>query len=163
MTVAPRARRRVRTAIRSRWDILLVIAVGGALGSLARWGLTLALPHPVGAFPWATFDANVSGCLLIGLLMVVVLDVLPPHRHLRPFLGVGVLGGFTTFSTYMLDARALLAAGRPGTAAAYLFGSLAAGLTAVWLGVTLARLAVRTARQTRAGTAGHTRESRSPE
>jgi CrcB protein len=162
MTAGARPRSRVLTAIGSRWDILLVIAAGGALGSLARWGLSLALPHQVGGFPWATFDANVTGCLLIGLLMVVVLDVLPPHRHLRPFLGVGVLGGFTTFSTYMLDTRALLVAGRPGLAAAYLLGSLAAGLAAVWLGVTLARLTVRIAGATRSRM-GTARENRSSE
>jgi len=139
----------------NRWDILAVIAIGGALGSLARWTLSRLLPHPADAFPWATFDTNVSGCLLLGVLMVFVLDVLPPSRYLRPFLGVGVLGGFTTFSTYMLDARGLLVAGRTATAGAYLFGSLFAGLVAVWAGVTLARLAVRIARGRRSGTDRH--------
>lgn len=146
---------RSRQVLTNRWDILAVIAVGGALGSLARWTLSQLLPHPADAFPWATFDTNVSGCLLLGVLMVFVLDVLPPSRYLRPFLGVGVLGGFTTFSTYMLDARALLVAGRTATAGAYLFGSLLGGLAAVWVGVTLARLAIRIARGRRAGTDRH--------
>ena len=135
-----------------RWDILAVIAAGGALGSLARWELSRLLPHPAATFPWATFDTNVSGCLLLGVLMVFVLDVWPPSRYVRPFLGVGVLGGFTTFSTYMLDARGLLVSGHAATAGAYLFGSLVAGLAAVWAGVTLARLALRVARA-RQGTA----------
>jgi CrcB protein len=155
-TARPRGRARARhlwqrsrRVIANRWDILAVIAAGGALGSLARWELSQLLPHSADAFPWATFDTNVSGCLLLGALMVFVLDVWPPSRYVRPFLGVGVLGGFTTFSTYMLDARGLLVAGRTATAGAYLFGSLVAGLAAVWVGVTLARLAILATRATR--------------
>jgi CrcB protein len=135
--------RRIGRVARSRGDVLAVIAAGGAIGSLARWGLTLLVPHPAGAFPWATFIANTSGCLLLGVLMVFVLEVLPPSRYLRPFLGVGVLGGYTTFSTYMLDARTLLVAGRVGLAGQYVLGSLAAGLVAVWVGAATARLTIR--------------------
>ena len=138
---------RVRGAITRRWDVLTVIAVGGALGSLARWEISRLLPHPSGTFPWATFDANVTGCLLIGVLMVFVIDVWPPSAYVRPFLGVGILGGYTTFSTYMLAARGLRVAGRTAIAGEYLFGSLAAGLAAVWAGVTLARLLVSSSRQ----------------
>ncbi len=134
------------TEISTRWDILAVIAAGGALGSLARWGLAAALPHRPGAFPWATFSVNVTGCLLIGALMVLLAEVWPPSRYLRPFLGIGVLGGYTTFSTYVLDARNLLVTGHAGTAAAYLLGSLAAGLATVWAGVALLRSAIRLAR-----------------
>ena len=146
----PRGRDRVRAVrerlgrvLRDRWDILLVIAAGGATGSLLRWGLTLLLPHPAGAFAWATFTANVTGAFLLGVLMVFVVDVWPPSRYVRPFWGVGVLGGYTTFSTYMLDARAALVAGRAALAGAYLFGTLAAGLVAVWAGVAAARGAAR--------------------
>jgi CrcB protein len=135
--------RRIRRVLRNRWDILAVIAAGGAVGSLGRWGLTLALPHPTGTFPWATFTANVTGCFLLGVLMVLVIDVWPPSRYVRPFLGVGVLGGYTTFSTYMLDTRSLLVSGRAALAGAYVFGSLAAGLAAVWIGVTATRLFAR--------------------
>lgn len=138
---------RLRRVLRRRGDILAVIAGGGAVGSLARWGLTQLLPHRSGTLPWATFIANVTGCYLLGVLMVFVIDVWPPSRYVRPFLGVGVLGGYTTFSTYMLDARALLVAHRTATAGAYVFGSLAAGLAAVWLGVSGARFAVRLARR----------------
>ncbi|MGZ4603740.1 MAG: fluoride efflux transporter FluC, partial [Kineosporiaceae bacterium] len=87
--------RLARVVVRRR-DVLAVIAVGGALGSLGRWGVAEALPHAPGVFAWSTFVTNVSGCFLIGLLMVFVIDVWPPSRHLRPFLGVGVLGGYTT-------------------------------------------------------------------
>jgi fluoride exporter len=124
----------------SRWDILLVIALGGALGSLARWALGEALPTQHGSFPWATFLENVTGGFALGVLMVFVVDVWPPSRYVRPFLGVGVLGGFTTFSTYMLDTRGLVAADEAALAAVYLFGSLAVGLLAVWLGIATARL-----------------------
>lgn len=122
-------------AVANRGDILAVIAAGGALGSLARWGLAQMLPQPDTAFPWATFDANVSGCFALGVLMVFVTDVWPPSRYLRPFLGVGVLGGFTTFSTSMLDTRALLVSGHTGLAGSYVLASLVCGLAAVWIGI----------------------------
>ena len=113
------------------WDVLAVIALGGALGSAARWGLGHALVPEPGGFPWATFTENVSGSLALGVLMVLVVEVWPGARLLRPFAGVGLLGGWTTFSTYALDTRGLLAVGHGETAAAYLVGSVAAGLLAV--------------------------------
>ncbi len=122
------------------WDVLAVIAVGGALGSLARWGLGQGLVAGAGGFPWATFAENVSGCLALGVLMVLVQEVWPADgraRLLRPFAGVGLLGGWTTFSTYALDTRGLLAGGHGGTATAYLVGSVLAGLLAVWAGIAL--------------------------
>jgi CrcB protein len=136
-------------AVSARRDLLAVIAIGGAIGSVARWSLMLAMPHAAGAFAWSTWVANVSGCFLIGVLMVFVIDVWPPSRYVRPFLGVGILGGYTTFSTYMLDARAMLVAGRPALAGAYLFGSLFAGLLAVWVAVLLTRTAVALPRMLR--------------
>lgn len=119
-------------------QLLAVVAAGGALGSLARWGLAEALPHGASGFAWGTFIANVTGALLLGMLMAVVLDR-PTSRYLRPFLGVGVLGGYTTFSTWMLDTRGLLATGHLPLAVAYLAGTLLAGLAAVVLGLGLAR------------------------
>lgn len=136
------ARRRALDVLVGRWDVLAVIAVGGALGSLGRWAIGQALAAPRGAFPWATFIENVSGGFALGVLMVFVLDVWPPSRYVRPFFAVGVLGGYTTFSTYMLDARELVAADQALRAAAYLFGTLVVGLFAVWAGLVLARLLV---------------------
>lgn len=119
------------------WDLLLVIAAGGAIGGGARYLLGVVIPHDT--FPWSTLLANLVGCLLIGALMVLLLEVWPPHRYARPFLAVGILGGFTTFSAYAVETRELLAAGRGPAALAYLFGSVALGLAATWLGMTAAR------------------------
>lgn len=118
---------------------LAAVAAGGAAGALARYGLGLALPHPDGAFPWATFTVNVTGCLLIGVLIVLVTEWRPGHPLARPLLGSGVLGGYTTFSTYAVDAHVLLGAGRLGAAAGYVVGTLVAALVATWLGMRLAR------------------------
>lgn len=119
--------------------MLAVIAAGGALGALARHGVQTALPAAPGGFPWATFLVNVSGCLLIGVLMVVITEVRTAHRLVRPFLGVGVLGGYTTFSTYVVDTQRTVAAGAPATALVYLGATLAAALLAVAAGVRLTR------------------------
>lgn len=128
--------------LRTRWDILAAIAVGGALGSLGRLGVSEVLVPEPGRFPWSTFVENVSGGLALGCLMVLVLDIWASHRLVRPFLGVGVLGGYTTFSTYTLDTRNLLAEGHALTAMTYLFGSLATGIVAIWLAIALTRRAV---------------------
>jgi fluoride exporter len=76
--------------------ILLVISVGGVLGTLARYGLSVAFPHGAAGFPGATFAVNVAGCGLIGVLMVC-LDQLRAHRLVRPFLGVGCWAGSPRF------------------------------------------------------------------
>ncbi|HEV7707013.1 MAG TPA: CrcB family protein [Asanoa sp.] len=127
------------------WSTLAAVSAGGVLGALARYGIGHAWPTPAGGFPWATFLINVTGCLLIGALMVLVTDVFTTHRLLRPFLGVGVLGGYTTFSTYSVEIRNLIVAGAPGTAALYLLATLAAALVAVFAGMTATRFAARRA------------------
>ena len=121
--------------VRARRDVLLVIALGGALGAAGRYGLAEALPHSPDAFPWSTLLANVTGCLAIGVLMVLVVERVSASRLVRPFFGTGLLGGFTTFSTYAVDTRAMLAAGRPAVAASYLLGTLVLGLLAVVIGL----------------------------
>ena len=75
------------------WDILLAIAAGGALGGAARFGLNSLWPTSPGGFPWSTFVENVTGALLLGVLVVFLVDVWRPRRYVRPFLGVGLLGG----------------------------------------------------------------------
>ncbi|MGI5520669.1 fluoride efflux transporter FluC [Micromonospora sp. CA-259024] len=128
--------------------ILAAIAAGGVLGALARAGLQHAVPHPPTGFPWATFTINTSGCLLIGVLMAVLGHLGGGHPLARPFLGVGVLGGFTTFSTYAVDVQQALVAGAPGTALAYLAATVLGALVAVGLGdaVTAGLLRRRAAR-----------------
>jgi CrcB protein len=121
--------------------VLGVISAGGAIGALARYGIGYAFPAAPTGFPWATFVVNVSGCLLIGVLMVLVTEVWTGRPLVRPFLGVGVLGGFTTFSTYAVDIQRLVNGGAAVTALGYLSATVAAALAAVYLGVTLTRLA----------------------
>jgi fluoride exporter len=124
--------------------VLAAIAVGGVIGALCRYALDLALPAAPDHFPWATFVINVTGCALIGILVVLVTEGWPgAHPLLRPFLATGVLGGYTTFSTYAVDATLLARAGEYGTALAYLLGTLVAALTATYLGVVGARLVLR--------------------
>ncbi|MFJ9865802.1 fluoride efflux transporter CrcB [Streptomyces sp. NPDC101165] len=137
-------------ARRSEWrtqaPVVAVVAVGGALGATARYALALAWPTPLGGFPWATFWTNVVGCAVIGVFMVLITDVWAAHRLVRPFFGTGVLGGFTTFSTYAVEIRRLVDTGHPRTGLAYLAATLFAALAAVWLASVAARL-VLTRRQ----------------
>jgi CrcB protein len=122
-----------------RKAILAVISIGGALGSVARWGLGVWWPHSPGALPWATYTINVVGSFLLAVLVVLVTEVWSTSTYLRPFLGVGVLGGFTTFSTYMLDVHELLLDGRVRSAAVYLVASPLSGLVSAWIGLAVTR------------------------
>ncbi|ANN16743.1 chromosome condensation protein CrcB [Amycolatopsis orientalis] len=124
---------------RPPWDVLAAIGAGGALGSLARYGLSAVLPHSRDQFPLSTFATNVSGCLLIGVLMAVVTGAAHPHRLLRPFLGVGILGGYTTFSTYATETLDLVTTGHPFTGLSYALGTVAAALVAVYAGHEITR------------------------
>lgn len=122
---------------------LPAIAAGGIVGALSRYGLALLWPHQGTGFPLATFTANVLGCLLIGVLMVFITEVFVVHRLVRPFLGVGVLGGFTTFSTYAVEALQLVERDVAVWSFVYIFATLGAALVAVVLGMAGARLAAR--------------------
>jgi CrcB protein len=121
--------------------VLLAVAVGGVLGAEARYALTLLWPAEPGHWPMATWVENVSGSFLLGALMVVLLELTAPHRLVRPFLGVGVLGGYTTFSTATVEVESLVRSGRPGVALAYLLGTVVAALVAVALGTAALRWA----------------------
>jgi CrcB protein len=125
--------------LRGQGPVVAVVALGGALGATARYALSLWWPLQPGGFPWATFWTNVVGCAVIGVFMVVITDVWAAHRLVRPFFGTGVLGGFTTFSTYAVDVQKLVDHGRPAISLAYLAATLLAALTAVWLASTAAR------------------------
>ncbi|MFE2979438.1 fluoride efflux transporter FluC [Streptomyces sp. NPDC059258] len=112
--------------------VLAAVAAGGALGALARYGALVLWPGG-GGFPWTVFVVNVSGCALIGALMVLTVERgRITHPLVRPFLGVGVLGGFTTFSTYAAGVSDLLVRQEVLTAMAYAAVTAAAALGAVW-------------------------------
>ena len=117
------------------------IAAGGALGALLRYGAMAGAARLLpGAFPWGTLLVNVSGSLLMGAVYVSLLErgVLPAPW--RAFLAVGLLGAFTTFSTFSLDALALMAGGAPGRAAVYVLASVVVCLLAAAAGMVLARM-----------------------
>jgi fluoride exporter len=108
----------------------LLVGVGGFLGAVARYGVSLAMLRWSGTFPWATLSINVVGCFLIGLLMPVV-----EQRPLWLALVVpGVLGGFTTFSAFGHETWRIAAGGRAALAAVYVAASVVVGLLAVWGG-----------------------------
>jgi fluoride exporter len=118
---------------------LLLVAAGGALGSAARYGVgRLIGPQLTGAIPWQTFVVNATGSFLIGLLLVAAARLGWPGWW-RPFLAVGILGGYTTFSTFALETVELALRGAYVTAGGYALGSLAVGLAAAVAGVLLGR------------------------
>lgn len=110
-------------------------------------------------FPVSTLLVNVLGSFLLGVLMVFVLEVWPPTRYVHPFLGVGVLGGFTTFSTFMFDIRALGAAGAPTLIVGYVVATVVLVLLAVAGGVLAARMLARVLHRRHARRAEATGES----
>ncbi|WP_432156734.1 MULTISPECIES: fluoride efflux transporter FluC [unclassified Streptomyces] len=136
-TAAPR-----RPARREQLPVVAAVALGGGLGATARYAAAQWWPTTAGGFPWTTLWVNVAGCAMIGVFLVLLTEVLSAHRLLRPFFGTGVLGGFTTFSTYAVDARHLFDTGHPLTAPAYLAATLLAALAAVWLAATATRRAL---------------------
>lgn len=111
------------------------------MGATARHGVRVALPEAPG-WPWATLAVNVTGCALIGAFTVLISEGWPTHRLLRPFVGVGVLGGYTSFSTYAVDALGLVGDGRPLGALAYLAATVVGALGAVLLAVVATRALV---------------------
>lgn len=115
------------------------VGVGGAVGAVGRWALATSFPPPPGGFPVTTFAVNVVGCLLMGVLVVLVTEAREAHPIVRPFLGVGVLGGFTTFSSYAVETQQLLGGGRLGVALAYLGATVLAAVAAVVVGLRVTR------------------------
>ncbi|MFE2443215.1 fluoride efflux transporter CrcB [Streptomyces melanosporofaciens] len=124
---------------RGQGPVVSVVAVGGALGATARYGASLLWPTPSSAFPWTTLLVNAVGCAVIGVFLVLITEMWTAHRLLRPFFGTGVLGGFTTFSTYAVDFTRLAQDGRFAIAFAYLAGTLVVAMVAVWAAVAAAR------------------------
>lgn len=120
-----------------RLDLVALVALGGVVGTLARYGLAEALPS-WGSWPLATLTANLSGSALLGILLEALVREGPETqrtRMVRLTLGTGVLGGFTTFSSLAYEIEHLVADGDPGMGVAYGLGSIALGLAACFAGV----------------------------
>lgn len=100
-----------------------LISLGGMIGAAARYQAGVLWPTAAGGFPWTTATINLIGSALLGALLAA-LDRRPAWRPARPFLGTGVIGGFTTFSTFAVDNARLLQDGRLALAAAYVLGTL---------------------------------------
>jgi CrcB protein len=116
------------------------VAVAGAAGALARYGVGgLVARSQTGAFPWGTFLINVSGSFLLGLVFAVLTERVTVAPEIRTTLTIGLLGAFTTFSTFSFETFTLLEDGAWGLAAANVAASVLVGLLAVWGGITLGR------------------------
>ena len=118
---------------------IVAVFVGGALGTVARYLLAVHHPAGPGVFPWVTLLVNLSGSLAIGLLVPLTEHVSDRAPALRPFLAVGFLGGWTTYSTLAVDATLLTKDGDVGTCLAYVVATVAGGLALVVLGHGLGR------------------------
>jgi CrcB protein len=130
-----------------------LVAFGGALGSLLRWGVALAVARLVGtAFPWGTFAINISGCLFLGWFSTILAERVFDNGlswinidNLRPMIAVGFTGAYTTFSTFEYESNQLIQDGDGLKGLTYVFGSAFLGLVAVRLGIMLAKLGEVTA------------------
>ncbi|HWX86977.1 MAG TPA: fluoride efflux transporter CrcB [Solirubrobacteraceae bacterium] len=111
---------------------LLAIACGGAIGALARIGISQAFPASPGSWPWATFAVNIAGALMIGYLMTRLQERLPVSTLRRPLLGTGLCGALTTFSTVQIELLRMADQHRYGLAAGYLVASVLGGYLAVF-------------------------------
>lgn len=119
---------------------ILWVALGGAIGSAARYGVNVWSGRVLGSeFPWHTFIVNVVGCFAMGVLVELMALKLNVGNDTRAFLTTGILGGFTTFSAYSLDFAVLVERKSYGGALAYGTGSVALSLIAVFAGLSLVR------------------------
>ncbi|WP_375455942.1 fluoride efflux transporter CrcB [uncultured Methylobacterium sp.] len=117
---------------------LLLVFIGGGLGSMARYGVGVASLRLGSDFPYGTMAINIAGSILMGLF-VGWFTLRSGPQALRLFVATGLLGGFTTFSSYSLEAVLLLERGETGAAAAYVVGSVALGLAGLFAGLLLMR------------------------
>jgi fluoride exporter len=121
--------------------VIVGVALGGALGAAGRYALDRFIEHRSDAvFPWATFTINLSGCFLIGLISATLID----RHHLPPWLRIGlvmgVIGGYTTFSTFAQESLDLVDARDVVEAVFYIGGSIVLGMVAVYVGRTTGRM-----------------------
>ncbi len=126
-----------------RWLRAAAIGVGGAIGTLARYGIERGIPTAGFAMPWSTLAVNVAGSLLLGVVLTLVVERWSPTTYVRPFAAIGVCGGFTTFSTLAVEVAQRGQHGRAVLAAVYLVVSVVAGMAAAALGIAAARGRIR--------------------
>jgi CrcB protein len=120
--------------------VSLAVALGGAIGSLARYSLDRLIERrSLSLFPWATFTINATGCLLIGVVIAALVDRHHLPVWLRLGVAVGVLGGYTTFSTFAQETLDLIEVGRIPLALLYALSSLSLGVVAVFVGIRAGR------------------------
>ena len=119
--------------------IILAVAIGGAVGSLLRYFVASAIQQPTMQFPWGIFVVNISGGFIMGVIVELSALKLQISPEVRAFLTVGILGGYTTFSTFSLDSALLIQRGAYMTAAGYIIGSTVLSITALFAGLALVR------------------------
>ena len=114
---------------------LLLVAAGGAFGSVARYALSTFVLRATGSlFPFGTFVVNVIGCFVFGVIAGAAEHRVALAPDLRAFLLIGVIGGFTTFSSYAFESVTLIRDGQFGAAALNVVGQVVTGLLALWIG-----------------------------
>lgn len=136
----------VRRDRRLRMVVLAATALGGVLGALARYSLEETFPATSGHIPWVVLAINVSGSALLGLVLVILIEQFPHTRLARAVIGTGIIGAYTTFSTFVVGAVTIGRDGHVTAAAIYVALSVVGGLAAVAGGMAVGRLAVRTER-----------------
>jgi CrcB protein len=120
--------------------IPLAVALGGALGAVARYALDRVIErHSIGVFPWSTFTINASGCLLIGIVVAALVDRRHTPLWLRLGVVMGFIGGYTTFSTYAQETLDLVQEGEVAALIVYALGSVVVGVLAVYAGMRIGR------------------------
>jgi len=119
----------------------LLVGLGGALGAMARYGIGTAVPAPANGFPLATALINIAGSLAMGVLIGVLAKTTPQYQNeIRLFVAVGIFGGFTTFSSFSLDAITLIERGDFLLATAYILGSVVLSLAGLYVGLQATRV-----------------------
>jgi fluoride exporter len=119
----------------------LLVGLGGALGAMARYGIGTAVPAPANGFPLATALINIAGSLAMGVLIGVLAKTTPQYQNeIRLFVAVGIFGGFTTFSSFSLDAITLIERGDFLLATVYIVGSVLLSLAGLFVGLQATRV-----------------------
>ena len=119
---------------------IFAVAVGGAIGAAGRHVFNQQMARLFGLnFPWGTFGVNILGSFVMGLVIGFFALKYDPSPEIRSFITTGILGGFTTFSAFSLDAANMIERGDPGLAALYVAGSVAGAIGALFIGLWIAR------------------------